>query len=152
PDTAIVIDMCDDSRHVIEVTRDGWRIITSQENSVRFIRTPGMLALPTPQPGDLHALSEALGIPAAVEDGSPNRAFQGAVAWLLPAIRMDGPYPLQPRFGEQGAGKSNYTRRLCSLLDPHTATLRVLSRDDRDIVIAARNSWLQAKDNVSQLN
>lgn len=151
PDTRVYLDMCDATRHVIEVTRDGWRIITSDATPVRFIRTAGMLALPTPQPGTLADLGRALGIPHE-RAGAPNRAFQGAVAWLLQACRVDGPFPILALFGEQGAGKSNFTRRLCGLLDPHSATLRVLSRDDRDILIAARNSWLQAKDNVSHLS
>src|SRR5690606_16707158 len=129
-DTTIYLDMCDPARHVIEVTSSGWRIVTSSETSQRFIRTPGMLALPTPQPGTVTDLAQALGIPHLQEDGTPHRAFQGAIAWLLQATRRNGPFPILALFGEQGAGKSNFTRNLCGLLDPHTATLRVLSRDD----------------------
>ena len=151
-DTSIYIDLGDPYWHALEITANGWRKIDSASTPVRFTRSGGMLALPTPQPGDVKDIAAALGIPHLSEDQlTPNRAFQGAIAWLLQAFRVDGPFPVLPLFGQQGAGKTTFTKRLCWLLDPHSATLRVLSRDDRDILIAARHSWLQAKDNVSTL-
>lgn len=151
-ETHIYIDMGDPYWHALEVTAAGWRVIDAASTPVRFIRSGGMLALPTPTPGGVEDIAAALGIPHMSEDGAtPNRAFQGAIAWLLQAFRVNGPFPVLPLFGQQGAGKTTFTKRLCWLLDPHSATLRVLSRDDRDILIAARHSWLQAKDNVSTL-
>lgn len=151
-ETTIYVDVGDPHWHALEVTASGWRVIDSASTPVRFIRSGGMLALPTPQPGGVEDIAAALGIPHLSADGqTPNRAFQGAVAWLLQAFRVNGPFPVLPLFGQQGAGKTTFTKRLCWLLDPHSATLRVLSRDDRDILIAARHSWLQAKDNVSTL-
>lgn len=149
--TTVYIDIGDDTWHALEVTASGWRTIQSAEVPVRFIRSSGMLPLPTPQPGSIDDLAAAITVPRFNEDGTPNRAFQGMVAWLLQATRVDGPFPILALNGQHGAAKSSRTRQLCSLLDPHTATLRVLSRDDRDLLIAARHSWLQAKDNVSGL-
>lgn len=153
-DATIYIDMGDPHWHAIEVNAGGWRVINSAATPVRFIRSGGMLALPTPQPGTVADIAAALGIPHLdpQDDTRPYRPFQGAVAWLLQAFRVRGPFPILPLFGQQGAGKTTFTKRLCWLLDPHSATLRVLSRDDRDILIAARHSWLQAKDNVSTLS
>lgn len=153
-ETRIYVDMGDPHWHAIEVTAEGWRVIASAATPVRFIRSGGMLALPTPQPGSVADIATALGIPYLDpdDDSQPFRPFQASVAWLLQAFRVRGPFPILPLFGQQGAGKSTFTKRLCWLLDPHSATLRVLSRDDRDILISARHSWLQAKDNVSTLS
>lgn len=153
-ETRIYVDMGDPHWHAIEVTAEGWRVIASAATPVRFIRSGGMLALPTPQPGSVADIASALGIPHLDpdDDSQPFRPFQASVAWLLQAFRVRGPFPILPLFGQQGAGKSTFTKRLCWLLDPHSATLRVLSRDDRDILISARHSWLQAKDNVSTLS
>lgn len=152
--THIYIDMGDPHWHALEVTAEGWRVVDAAATPVRFIRSGGMLALPTPVPGAVADIAAALGIPHLdpEDETRPFRPFQASVAWLLQAFRVRGPFPILPLFGQQGAGKSTFTKRLCWLLDPHSATLRVLSRDDRDILIAARHSWLQAKDNVSTLS
>ena len=53
--------------------------------------------------------------------------------------------------GEQGSAKSTFSAILRSLLDPNTAPLRALPREDRDLFIAARNGHVLAFDNVSGL-
>ncbi len=53
--------------------------------------------------------------------------------------------------GEQGSAKSTLVRILRALIDPNTAALRAAPRDERDLVIAARNSWCLALDNLSHL-
>jgi hypothetical protein len=77
--------------------------------------------------------------------------FVLAVAWLLAALRDRGPYPVLALLGVQGAAKSTFTKILRSLVDPNTAPLRALPRDDRDLFIAANNSHVIAFDNVSGL-
>jgi hypothetical protein len=52
---------------------------------------------------------------------------------------------------EQGAAKSTLTRITRSIVDPNEAPIRTLPRDERDLAIAARNSWILAFDNVSKL-
>ncbi len=53
--------------------------------------------------------------------------------------------------GEQGSAKSTVARVLRSLIDPCVAPLRAAPRDDRDLVIAASNSWVVALDNLSSV-
>ena len=53
--------------------------------------------------------------------------------------------------GEQGSAKSTFSSILRSLLDPNTAPLRALPREDRDLFIAANNGHVLAFDNVSGL-
>src|SRR4029079_3040847 len=53
--------------------------------------------------------------------------------------------------GEQGSAKSTFSAILRALLDPNTAPLRALPREDRDLFIAACNGHVLAFDNVSSL-
>jgi hypothetical protein len=72
-------------------------------------------------------------------------------AWLLAALRDCGPYPVLALTGEQGSAKSSLAAQLRSLVDPNTAPLRTLPRDERDVFIAATNGHVIAIDNVSSL-
>jgi hypothetical protein len=66
-------------------------------------------------------------------------------------LRNRGPYPVIALAGEQGSAKSTFTAILKSLLDPNTAPLRALPREDRDLFIAASNGHVLAFDNISGL-
>ena len=73
------------------------------------------------------------------------------VAWALACLRNRGPYPVIVLSGEQGSAKSTFSAILRALLDPNTAPLRALPREDRDLFIAASNGHVLAFDNVSGL-
>ena len=73
------------------------------------------------------------------------------VAWVLACLRNRGPYPVLALSGEQGSAKSTFSAILRALLDPNTAPLRALPREDRDLFIAASNGHVLAFDNVSGL-
>ncbi|WP_316207952.1 hypothetical protein [Bradyrhizobium sp. SZCCHNR3008] len=73
------------------------------------------------------------------------------VAWLVAALRDRGPYPVLVVNGEQGTGKSVFTRNMRSLIDPSAAPIRAVPKDDRDLVVSAGNSWILAFDNLSSV-
>jgi hypothetical protein len=73
------------------------------------------------------------------------------VAWAIAVLRNHGPYPVIVLSGEQGSAKSTFSAILRALLDPNTARLRALPREDRDLFIAASNGHVLAFDNVSGL-
>ena len=77
--------------------------------------------------------------------------FVLVVAWALAVLRNRGPYPVIVLSGEQGSAKSTFSAILRALLDPNTAPLRALPREDRDLFIAASNGHVLAFDNVSGL-
>ena len=77
--------------------------------------------------------------------------FVLVVAWALACLRNRGPYPVIVLSGEQGSAKSTFSAILRALLDPNTAPLRALPREDRDLFIAASNGHVLAFDNVSGL-
>lgn len=112
---------------------------------MRFRRTTGMQPLPVPtRGGSIETLRTFLNV-------QTNRDFTLVVAWTLAVLRNQGPYPVLVLSGEQGSAKSTFSAILRSLLDPNTAPLRALPREDRDLFIAANNGPVLAFDNVSGL-
>src|ERR1700731_3450915 len=71
--------------------------------------------------------------------------------FLVAALRPALPCPILVAKGEQGGGKSTACRVISSLIDPRTSALRGAPREVRDLVAAARNSWLVCFDNLSRL-
>lgn len=141
-DGAIYLDLCDAAWRVVAIDAEGWRIVTGAP--VRFRRTKGMLALPTPvDGGTLLTLRRFFTLPDA--------DWVLIVAWLIAAFRPRGPYPILGFRGEQGSAKSTRARMLRSLVDPNAAALRTMPRDERDLMIAATNAWALALDNISTL-
>ncbi|HEX7113692.1 MAG TPA: hypothetical protein VF193_01040 [Steroidobacter sp.] len=138
---AIYIDLCDARWRAIEITGGGWRIV--ERPPVHFVRRRGMLPLPEPvRGGDLAALARYVRV-------ADDRDLRAIIAWLLQAYRPTGPYPVLILGGEQGSGKSMTARVLRSLIDPSVAPIRTMPRDERDLIIAARNGWVIALDNLS---
>jgi len=104
-----------------------------------------MLPLPVPQQGgSIEALASFLNL-ASRDD------FVLVVAWLSAALRPGGPYPLLALSGEQGSAKTVLSKVLKALIDPNAAPVRSLSREERELMIAANNGYLLAFDNLSGL-
>ena len=138
---AIYIDLCDETWRAIEITGGGWQVVA--EPPVRFRRAPGMKPLPEPtRGGSVDLLRRFLNI-------AHDEEFTLVVAWLLAALRNRGPYPVLLVNGEQGSAKSTFCSLVRSLVDPNSAPLRALPREDRDLFIAANNGHVLAFDNVS---
>ena len=70
------------------------------------------------------------------------------VAWLVAALRDRGPYPILILNGEQGSGKSSFSRLLRSLVDPSSPAIQGPPKDERDLVVAAQNAHVLALDNL----
>jgi hypothetical protein len=104
-----------------------------------------MLPLPLPaRGGSIETLRSFLNLP------NPDD-FVLIVAWLLAALRAGGPYPLLAISGEQGSAKTVLSKLLKALIDPNAAPVRALSREERELMIAANNGYLLAFDNLSGL-
>ena len=69
----------------------------------------------------------------------------------MAALRSGGPYPLLAISGEQGSAKTVLSKLLKALIDPNAAPVRALSREERELMIAANNGYLLAFDNLSGL-
>jgi hypothetical protein len=142
-DGRIYLDLGDESWRAVEIDATDWRVI--EKPPVRFRRAAGMLALPVPtRAGAIADLGPFLNL-------KTDEDFVLVVACLLAYLRPSGPYPVLGLSGEQGSAKSTFSAILRALLDPNTAPLRALPREDRDLFIAASNAHVLAFDNVSGL-
>ena len=99
----LYLDLANAHWQAVEIA-SGWRLI--DKPPVRFRRPPGLLPLPLPKGGgSLDVLRHLLNLPN-------DEDFVLVVAWLLAALRPDGPYPLLAISGEQGSAKTV----LCKML------------------------------------
>jgi hypothetical protein len=140
-DERLYLDLGDANWRAVEIDATGWRVI--DKPSARFRRAAGMQPLPVPVAGgSIEVLRSFLNVQS-------DNDFVLVVAWALAVLRNRGPYPVIVLSGEQGSAKSTFSAR--SLLDPNTAPLRALPRENRDLFIAASNGHVLAFDNVSGL-
>ncbi len=141
-DRNIYLDLCDPDWRVVEISPQGWGII--KESPVYFVRSRGMSRLPDPEPsGGIEELRKLVNI----EDAD----WPLLLACILGSLRPSGPKPIVVVTGEQGSAKTTLERMMRLLVDPSTAPLRSLPRDERDLAISASNAWILAFDNVSYL-
>jgi hypothetical protein len=141
-DRKIYLDLCNPMWQVVEISAQVWKVIDNPP--IRFRRSRGMLALPTPEPGgSVEQLREFVNV--------DDKTWQLVISWLVATLRPQGPYPVLALFAEQGSGKSTLGRLLRELVDPNAAPLRAEPKDGRDLMIAANNSWCVAYDNLSHL-
>lgn len=140
-DGKIYLDLANKNWQVVEIGPEGWRVIGSPP--VKFQRTRGMLPLPYPEKGgSIEELRPFINAP-------DEATWILMLSWLVAALRPRGPYPVLFLQGEQGAAKSTTARVLRALVDPFMAPLRTSPREERDLMIAANNSWILAFDNLS---
>jgi hypothetical protein len=138
---SIYIDLCNERWEAVEITAQGWSVV--QNPPVRFRRSRGMHPLPVPaRGGSISMLRDLINI-------GDDKNWVLLSAWLVAACRPHGPYPVLIFQGEQGSAKSTTARMLRGLIDPVAAPLRTPPREERDLMIAANNSWVVAYDNLS---
>lgn len=141
-DGKLFLDLCDKTWRVVEISADGWRVVENAR--LPFVRSSAMRPLPEPLSGSgIDILRRYI--------NADESDFRLVVAWLLAALRSRGPYPVLVAAGEQGSGKSSFTRLLRSLVDPNAAPIRAAPRDDRDLLVAAVNGHVIALDNMSKV-
>jgi hypothetical protein len=142
-DGRLYLDLGDTTWRAVEIDALGWRVI--ENPPVRFRRASGMKPMPIPvRGGSIATLRSFLNVQTEAD-------FVLVVAWALACLRNRGPYPAIVLSGEQGSAKSTFSAILRALVDPNTAPLRALPREDRDLFIAASNGHVLAFDNVSGL-
>jgi hypothetical protein len=142
-DRTLYLDLGDEAWRAVEIDATGWRVI--ENPPVRFRRASGMKPMPIPAAGgSVETLRSFLNVQSDAD-------FVLVVAWALACLRNRGPYPVIVLSGEQGSAKSTFSAILRALIDPNTAPLRALPREDRDLFIAASNGHVLAFDNVSGL-
>lgn len=143
-DGEIWVDLGDPSWRAARVTAQGWSVET--DIPVRFIRRGGMQALPVPTFGG--RIEDLLDLVNLQDEGQKILA----VSWVVAALRPNRPCPVLNITGEQGSAKSTLCKMLREMVDPSRPMLRRPPSADRDLMIAASNSWVAAFDNLSAIS
>ena len=139
----IFLDLGNRAWEAIRITSTEWTVL--RESPVPFRRSRGLLSLPTPsRTGSVNDLNEFI----TAQDEKSRTLL---MSWLLAALYPQGPFPILVLQGEAGTAKSTTSFLIRSLIDPSTASLRSMPRDDRDLMISAQNGWVMSFDNLSKL-
>ncbi|MDX8045445.1 hypothetical protein SH601_05525 [Gracilibacillus sp. S3-1-1] len=140
----IYVDLCNESWQAIEINKKGWRVV--DDPPVYFKRSKIMQPLPTPTPdGVIENLKPFINYDNDYD-------YKLIIAYLLSTFKENNPFPILTIQGEQGSGKSNMTKVLRALIDPSSLPLRALPKEEKDLSIAANNTWILAFDNLSGLS
>jgi hypothetical protein len=140
-DNTVFVDLCNENREIIEITPDGWEFV--KDPPVYFRRTKGMKALPVPiRGGKIKELTKFINVKSMDE-------WVLIVSWLYYTFSPTGPYPILILHGEQGSAKSTTAKMIRVLIDPSSSQLRTLQKNDRELMISAKNGWIVAYDNLS---
>jgi hypothetical protein len=138
----LYLDLCDRAWRAVETDAYGWRVV--DRPPARFRRTRGSQPLPEPERGGgIDELRRFFNV--------DHHGWILIRAFLVAALRPGFPLPILVAKGEQGSGKSTGCRVISSLIDPRISALRGVPREVRDLIAAARNSWLVCFDNLSRL-
>ena len=127
----------------VEVDAIGWRTVSRP--GCKFIRSDAVRALPFPvlsEDGLQRELSPFLNVASDAD-------FKLVCSWLVAALWPSGPYPILAVAGEQGSGKSTFSKMLRGIVDPNKSPIRATPENLRDLVVSAENSWFLCYDNLS---
>lgn len=146
---AIFIDLCDEEWRVVRVTAEKWSVIDAKDSPVRFRRNKRSTPLPEPaEGGTIEDLRPFLNLGEG-EEGED--AFILIAGWLVSCFRPDYPFAILAFSGEPGTAKSTNSRFLKRSVDPGVGQLQSIPRNEQDLMIAAKNNWVIAIDNISHI-
>jgi hypothetical protein len=141
-DGKMYVDLCDDAFNAIEIDAAGWRIVG--DAPIKFVRPPGIKALPMPLPGGkIEALREFINL--------SDDDFKLFVAAMVAAFRPRGPYPALNLVGTAGAAKSSGARVFVRMTDPNDSEISAPPPDEQTLKSAAANSHVLSYDNLSHI-
>jgi hypothetical protein len=139
----IFIDIGSDSGAAVEINAGGWKITPSIEP--KFVRGSGFQPLPCPlEGGNLRALQSFLGL--------DEHNYLLLIAFLVNALKPNGPYFILLVEGEQGSGKSFFCEIIKRIIDPNVALRLRLPEKAQDLMIQAKEYRLLNFDNASGMS
>jgi hypothetical protein len=150
-DGKVYVDLCNEKWEAVEIDKEGWKVIPSDNLPVKFVRSNAMKALPHPvSGGSILELRQMLTLP----EESSEESWSLIMAWVMQAlVPCEGDYPILVLLGGHGTAKSTHTEMLRELVDPavveheHEKTYHEV----RAVYIEVTTARVLALDNVSQL-
>ena len=137
-------DLGRDDGTVVEISGDGYKM-TRQPRS-EMVRTHGMQPLPLPQAGSApYAGFDKFKRLASLDD----RTWPLVLAFLIGAMRPNGPFACLAVEGEQGSGKSTICEMCKRVIDPSIPMRSSLPDNAQDLMIIASHRHVVVFDNLS---
>jgi hypothetical protein len=129
---------------IIEIDAQGYT--TTFRPNFKMIRSQGMRALPRPRQGaaphsGLMKFKRLMGL--------DDTSWALVLAFLLGALRSEGPYPVLMVEGEQGSGKSLRCELCKRVIDPTVPMRSSLPENTEDLMIIASHQHMIIFDNLS---
>lgn len=142
-DQQVVVDTGQKNGSVVNIDGSGWKV--GVEVAHRFVRGAGFSTLPVPEEGGaLAGLQAFLGL--------DDQNYRLLVAFLVNALKPDGPYFILLVEGEQGSGKSFFCEVVKRIIDPNQAMRLRLPDKPQDLMIQAKEYRLLSFDNASGMS
>lgn len=141
-DDRIYIDLADESWKAIEVSQDGWRVVS--DTPARFIRGA---SAPMPMPIECGDVEDFKRLCQFDDD-----TWVLILAFLIQALKPEKGYPILLLHGGPEAGKSTLTRAIKTLVDPAASKSRKSVGEIRDFAVHAARRHVITIDNLSGLS
>jgi len=147
----IYIDLCNSEWEAVEIDKEGWKIIGSDDVPIRFVRSNIMRPLPQPTRGG--SVDELQRLLTLGGDSDENKgAWSLVLAWLMQSLRPNGgQYPVLILLGGHGTAKTTTVEMLRELVDPAVVPHEHSYKEVREVYIECVASWVLALDNLSSL-
>lgn len=138
----VEIDLGHSDGRCVQITKAGWAVVDGSH--FHFLRSSGFLSLPEPTyDGDIRELQRLLSL--------EEQNFRLLVAFLINALRPNGPYQPLLIEGQQGSGKSVVAHIAKTLIDPNEAMRMRMPDTVRDLMVQAKEFRLLNFDNASHI-
>ena len=139
----LYVDRCDEEWRAIEITAQGWGLI--HRPPVKFSSLRVRPGLPEPVCGDMVDACDDTSTSSSEDD------FRLIIFWLAAAVRPGFSFPILIINGIHGSGKSMLCKMLPQLIDSDVALVYSPPTNERDLILAATNTWVISFDNVSEI-
>lgn len=142
--STVAIDLGTEDGRIVLIEPEGWSFEATTAH--KFVRGAGFRSLPLPETGDdsLRRLQTFLGL--------DDQNYRLLLAFLVNALRPEGPYFILLVEGEQGSGKSFFCEIIKRIIDPNDALRVRLPDKPQDLMIQAKEYRLLSFDNASGMS
>lgn len=144
---SLLYDLANQDNEIVEITRDGWRVLKDDAVTFRRISTQKEQIKPaeTAKIKDITRVLKYVNIPE-----SQQLLF---IVYLISCF-MAGKFarPISVFAGEKGGAKSTMTRLTNDLADPTEADLLSLPTKEDDFAITLQKHWFAGFDNISVIS
>lgn len=148
----LYVDLANEARQVARVTADGWDIIDEIDSPVMFRRTRDMLPMPLPVVLNKGERKEVWKEFHDVLQPGSMENWVKMVAWVIGAFRAPiAPYVGISINGQEDSGKTQRSRMLRTLVDPHVMELVGEIRARTDFEPIVNNTFALAFENISHI-